>query len=117
MHLRKIYTFSNLVTVLRTSLHVRLRGVEDILKEEYAEGRQLLRDKVERYKPKIVCYVGKGVYENYTKRKNVSWGLQPESVVSGTLDFVAPSSSGLVRMKLEEIVDIYSKLRFLIEEH
>ncbi|MEH7254713.1 mismatch-specific DNA-glycosylase, partial [Neobacillus niacini] len=37
-------------------------------------------------------------------------GRQEEAVVPGTIDFVAPSSSGLVRMKVEEIVEIYKGL-------
>jgi len=38
------------------------------------------------------------------------WGKQLESVVPGVSDFVAPSSSGLVRMKLDEIIAIYKQL-------
>lgn len=40
----------------------------------------------------------------------MEWGFQDEPVVEGVRDFVAPSSSGLVRMKLEEIVSIYAQL-------
>jgi TDG/mug DNA glycosylase family protein len=38
------------------------------------------------------------------------WGFQPEPVVAGVREFVAPSSSGLVRMKLEEMAVIFRKL-------
>lgn len=86
------------------------KTADEITKEEYQEGRVLLKEKIERYRPKIVCFVGKGVYQEYSGRKQISWGPQPVSVVSGTLDFVAPSSSGLVRMKMEEIVGIYKQL-------
>lgn len=82
----------------------------DITKEEYEEGREKLKQKIETYKPEIVCFVGKGVYQQYSKKRKVEWGLQSESVVPGVLEFVAPSSSGLVRMKLDEIVSIYSQL-------
>ncbi|HZG74181.1 MAG TPA: G/U mismatch-specific DNA glycosylase [Chondromyces sp.] len=86
------------------------KTAEEITKEEYREGRQLLREKIERYQPKVVCFVGKGVYQEYSGKKKVPWGPQEESVVPGTVDFVAPSSSGLVRMKVEEIVEIYRGL-------
>lgn len=86
------------------------KTADEITKEEYQEGRALLRKKIEHYRPKIVCFVGKGVYQKYSGRKQVPWGPQSASVVPGTLDFVAPSSSGLVRMKLKEIVDIYKQL-------
>lgn len=65
----------------------------------------------ERYCPKVVCYVGKGVYEQLTKRKKIAWGMQDESVVPGVTDFVAPSTSGLVRMPIQEIVSIYAQLK------
>ncbi|MBM6619179.1 mismatch-specific DNA-glycosylase [Bacillus suaedaesalsae] len=82
----------------------------EISKEEYEEGRIQLVEKLETYKPKIACYVGKGVYQELSKKKTIPWGLQETSVVEGVQDFVAPSSSGLVRMRLNEIVDIYKQL-------
>lgn len=90
------------------------KTADEITREEYQEGRVLLKKKIEHYQPKIVCFVGKGVYQEYSGRKQVLWGPQPVSVVPGTLDFVAPSSSGLVRMKIEEIVSIYRQLLPLV---
>ncbi|WP_342043649.1 G/U mismatch-specific DNA glycosylase [Bacillus sp. OTU2372] len=86
------------------------KAADEITKEEYREGRVILKRKIERYRPKVVCFVGKGVYQEYSGRKSAPWGKQIESVVQGVIDFVAPSSSGLVRMKLNEIVDIYRQL-------
>lgn len=91
------------------------KAAADITQEEFREGGRLLLDKIQRYRPQVVCYVGKGVYEQLTHRKNIPWGLQKESAVPGVLDFVAPSSSGLVRMPLQEIVAIYARLKQLIE--
>ncbi|WP_226038566.1 G/U mismatch-specific DNA glycosylase [Aquibacillus saliphilus] len=81
----------------------------EIRKDEYEQGRKELRDKVMLYKPKIICFVGKGVYQEFSKQRKVNWGLQ-ETSVTDALEFVAPSSSGLVRMKIDEIVAIYSEL-------
>ncbi|MBM7691233.1 TDG/mug DNA glycosylase family protein [Peribacillus deserti] len=86
------------------------KAADEITKDEYQAGREELMRKIRQYKPKIVCFVGKGVYQEYSKRKVVSWGFQDQSIVPGVTDFVAPSSSGLVRMKLDEIVAIYSLL-------
>ncbi|WP_456271069.1 mismatch-specific DNA-glycosylase [Bacillus sp. AK031] len=82
----------------------------DITKEEYSEGRAILKSKLEKHQPKIACYVGKGVYQQFSKKRKIPWGIQEESVVEGVTDFVAPSSSGLVRMKIDEIVAIYKEL-------
>ncbi|MED3564081.1 mismatch-specific DNA-glycosylase [Bacillus xiapuensis] len=92
------------------------KSADEITREEYREGKEILKKKIERYKPRVVCFVGKGVYQEYSGRKKAPWGIQSESVVSETLDFVAPSSSGLVRMKMEEIVAIYRQLTQLIEK-
>lgn len=86
------------------------KAADEITKKEYKEGREILKRKIVRLKPKVVCFVGKGVYQEYSGRKVAPWGIQEEAVVPGTIDFVAPSSSGLVRMRLDEIVEIYKGL-------
>lgn len=88
----------------------------EITRREYEEGAEILRRKIETYKPKVVCYVGKGVYEQLTGKRGIAWGRQEESAVPGVIDFVAPSSSGLVRMPYVQIVSIYSQLPRLIRE-
>jgi double-stranded uracil-DNA glycosylase len=92
------------------------KAADEITKEEYKEGREILKKKVEDLKPRIVCFVGKGVYQQYSGLKAIQWGRQAKSIVPGVVDFVAPSSSGLVRMKMEEIVDIYRGLSPILSE-
>jgi TDG/mug DNA glycosylase family protein len=87
------------------------RTAAEISPEEYAEGRELLKEKLLRFRPKTACFVGKGVYEQYAQKKSTPWGFQQESVTPGIREFVAPSSSGLVRMKLEEMVEIFRGLK------
>lgn len=95
------------------------RGAEDITREEYNEGREQLRAKLEQYRPEIACFVGKGVYTEFSRRKQADWGFQEHSdpVVDGVKEFVAPSSSGLVRMPMPRIVGIYRELLDYIQEH
>lgn len=92
------------------------RGVDDIERQEYAEGREILRRKLRQYLPRIACFVGKGVYTEYSRRSKVDWGFQPNPVIPEIHEFVAPSSSGLVRMPMEEIVGIYRRLAEFIEK-
>ncbi|MGD8189652.1 G/U mismatch-specific DNA glycosylase [Brevibacillus ginsengisoli] len=87
----------------------------EITREEYAQGRLELRRKIEQFRPKLVCFVGKGVYEEYSKRKSVRWGAQAEPIVEGVIDFVAPSSSGLVRIPMPDMVEIYRQLNGIIK--
>ena len=86
------------------------KGAADITRKEYEEGRVELKEKLTFYKPQFACYVGKGVYQEYTKKKSIDWGFQQVSEVPGIIDFVAPSSSGLVRMKIDEVTAIYRLL-------
>lgn len=90
------------------------QAANEITREEYRMGRQNLLSKITRHRPRVVCFVGKGVYQEYSGHRKCEWGLQDEAVVKGIMDFVAPSSSGLVRMPLNEIVAVYQKLAELI---
>lgn len=101
------YGFSNIVA--RPS-----RAAAEITREEYRQGRVLLQAKIEKYRPRIVCFVGKGVYQEYSGQREAEWGLQSRSIISGVKDFVAPSSSGLVRMSLDEVTVIYKELTKLL---
>lgn len=83
----------------------------EITNEEYRIGAEKLRRKILRLQPAAVCFVGKGVYQQYSKKRIVPWGEQKDPVIPGIAEFVAPSSSGLVRMKLAEIVEIYKGLQ------
>lgn len=89
------------------------RTAAEITKEEYALGAIKLREKLERYCPRTACYVGKGVYEQFSGIKQCNWGKQPFSMVEGVNDFVAPSTSGLVRMSLSELTDLFKPLHSL----
>ncbi|MDQ0896731.1 TDG/mug DNA glycosylase family protein [Paenibacillus sp. V4I7] len=102
------YGFTNIVA--RPSL-----TAAEITPEEYREGRLILKQKIKAFRPRVTCFVGKGVYEQYSGRRGMSWGSQQDPVVEGVIDYVCPSSSGLVRMKLEDMVAIYSGIKKYIE--
>ncbi|MFY4776874.1 G/U mismatch-specific DNA glycosylase [Metabacillus sp. RGM 3146] len=86
------------------------KAASEITKEEYKLGRMELIKKIRLYKPKIVCFVGKGVYLHYSGKREANWGKQPDSLIEGVIEFAAPSSSGLVRMKLDQITNIYKEV-------
>jgi len=94
------------------------RAAADVDAAEYAEGTELLIQKIRLNLPRVVCCVGKGVYQIYARQRQAEWGFQTRETVPGVMDFVAPSSSGLVRMSIEEIVAIYRSLSvFLRDSH
>ena len=68
------------------------KGFEDIERQEFAEGRVLLAQKLEEYKPLVVAFNGKLVYERFSGR-TCKLGLQKETLY-GARVFVLPSTSG-----------------------
>jgi TDG/mug DNA glycosylase family protein len=67
------------------------RGIEEIERQEYAEGRVLLAQKLEDLHPRVVAFNGKMVYEKFAGRP-CKLGLQKE-LLYGARVFVLPSTS------------------------
>jgi TDG/mug DNA glycosylase family protein len=88
----------------------------EITPAEYELGKAALKAKITHYQPRVACFVGKGVYEHYCGKRGMAWGAQEEPVVSGVVEFVCPSSSGLVRMGIEDMAAIFKGLGAYLEE-
>jgi double-stranded uracil-DNA glycosylase len=86
------------------------RTAAEITKAEFREGRTVLREKLTRFKPLIACYAGIGVYREFTAKKDVTCGRQPDNAVAGVIDFVVPSPSGLNRLLFSEQLAWYQAL-------
>lgn len=88
--------FTNLTArTTRTALELTLA--------EQREGIPILNSKIESLRPRIACFIGKGIYEIYSKEKCKKMGLQDENKAipwlngkGKTLLFVMPSTSGIV---------------------
>ncbi|CAO3648828.1 unnamed protein product [Cunninghamella blakesleeana] len=83
------------------------RTQSDLTIEEQKQNIPLLTEKIQLFRPKIACFIGKGMYEIYANKKIKKLGLQPmddaipwisnDKNSSGhTLVFVMPSTSGRV---------------------
>jgi len=68
------------------------KGMEEIERQEFAEGRVLLARKLEEMRPRVVAFNGKAVYERFSGRACVL-GLQKDPLY-GAQVFVLPSTSG-----------------------
>lgn len=90
------------------------RTAAEINKTEFLVGREILRQKLAVYQPRIACYAGIGVYKEFSGLKNLVCGVQPNSVVAEVLDFVVPSPSGLNRMTFAEQLHFYNILHNLV---
>jgi TDG/mug DNA glycosylase family protein len=67
------------------------KGVEELQREEFAEGRVLLAKKLEEFAPKVVAFNGKMAFEKFAG-KPCGFGLQKQTLY-GARVFVLPSSS------------------------
>jgi TDG/mug DNA glycosylase family protein len=68
------------------------KAMEEIERQEFAEGRVLLAQKIEELRPKVIAFNGKMVYEKFSGRE-CKLGLQKE-MLYGAQVFVLPSTSG-----------------------
>jgi mismatch-specific thymine-DNA glycosylase len=68
------------------------RGIEEIERQEFAEGRVLLAQKLEELRPRVIAFNGKMVYEKFAGRP-CKLGQQKEKLY-GAHVFVLPSTSG-----------------------
>jgi TDG/mug DNA glycosylase family protein len=68
------------------------RGIEELRRVEFAEGRILLAQKLDQYAPQVIAFHGKTTYEHFSQRP-CKLGLQKERLY-GAQVFVLPSTSG-----------------------
>ena len=84
------------------------RGSAELSREELEAGAARLREKLGRYRPRVVCFNGKLIYEVFAGRR-CQLGLQPERW-EGMLMYVMPSTSPRTASYQRD-----DKLRFLRE--
>src|SRR5689334_9392134 len=65
-----------------------------LLKDEIVEGGERLRQKVRRYRPKILAVLGVGTYRTAFNHAKANVGRQSE-LIGGTIVWVLPNPSGL----------------------
>ena len=89
------------------------RGIEELERREFAEGRVLLAQKLEELRPRVIAFNGKMVYEKFTGRP-CKLGLQKE-LLYGARVFVPVSYTHLdVYKRQAEYLELDSTLVRLI---
>jgi mismatch-specific thymine-DNA glycosylase len=72
-------------------------GAAELTPEELRAGAARLRGRLERYRPRVVCCLGKEVYRYFATVPHafpLTWGYQATTTVVGARDFIAPNPSG-----------------------
>ncbi len=80
------------------------RGAEELSREEFAEGRIVLSQKLQEFMPRVVAFNGKMTFESFSQRP-CKLGLQKE-LLYGAQVFVLPSTS------VQNAISRVSKLRY-----
>ncbi len=95
------------------------RGEDDLEWSEFVEGGAALRERVRRFRPRIVALLGKNVYRAYAglrRSDDVAWGLQPRETVEGVKEFAAPNPSPRSTLPYAERLRLFQALRALLQQ-
>jgi len=90
------------------------KGVEELTRQDFAEGRILLSQKLEEFAPRVVAFNGKIAYEQVSQRK-CRFGQQKESLYGARI-YVLPSTSGKNATGMSEKVKHFKKLAKLVKK-
>jgi double-stranded uracil-DNA glycosylase len=91
------------------------KTVEELKREDFAEGRIVLSQKLEEFAPRVVAFNGKLPYEQFAQRK-CKFGLQKESLY-GAKVYVLPATPGSPEDKRSEKVAHFRKLAQLLKRN
>ena len=96
------------------------RGASDLRAADYREWAPVLREKLERYEPLIVCFHGAVAYRNYLKyaegniAASIELGLQPLAIGRSRVFLVPNPSPANAAYSLDTLVGWYQELRDLL---
>jgi TDG/mug DNA glycosylase family protein len=77
---------------------------------EFTAAAAAFEEKITRYAPRFVAFLGKAAYCALSGQRDVAWGLQPRTFANASV-WVLPNPSGRNRaFTLEQLVDAYRQL-------
>jgi TDG/mug DNA glycosylase family protein len=86
----------------------------ELARGEFHSSSEALREKVRRYRPKYLAFLGKPAYAALFQQKSVAWGRQ-NVIFEGAQVWVLPNPSGLNRaFTMDALVAAYRELHTAI---
>lgn len=86
-------------------------SASELSKEEYREGGKILVEKIKKYKPEWVAFVGIQAYREAFDKPKAKVGKQPD-LIEGSRVWVLPSPSGLnAHYKPADFARVFSELK------
>ena len=91
-------------------------SASDLRRADYRTGAAELRTRVAAVRPRVMCYMGKGVYAGLlgSPSARLRFGPQPRGTFPGTLDFVAHSPSGRAAVPYRDKLAMLHELAALL---
>lgn len=84
--------------------------------QEFAAAAAGFEQKIARYAPRVVAFLGKAAYGALSGQRDVSWGRQPRTFGNAAV-WVLPNPSGRNRaFTLDQLVEAYRSLFLAISE-
>jgi double-stranded uracil-DNA glycosylase len=85
-------------------------SADDLVPEDYARGSRTLRNKVQRYRPRVIAFLGLGAYRLAAAAPDAGVGRQPEPF-AGVEAWALPNPSGLnAHYQLAQLIECYAAL-------
>lgn len=86
-------------------------SADQLSRAEFIAAAAEFEQKVARYAPRFVAFLGKAAYSALSGQREVEWGLQPARM-QGASVWVLPNPSGRnLAFGLDDLVDAYRRLR------
>ncbi|MBE4948772.1 G/U mismatch-specific DNA glycosylase [Chryseobacterium culicis] len=92
---------------LTTAVARATSRADELAKEEFDESLESFKSKITASQPKYIAFLGKAAYQAFSKKKEITWGEQPENFC-GSKVWVLPNTSGLNRgFSLDSLITHY----------
>lgn len=92
---------------LTTAVARATSRADELAKEEFDESLESFKSKITACQPKYIALLGKAAYQAFSKKKEITWGEQPENFCASKV-WVLPNTSGLNRgFSLDSLITHY----------
>ena len=86
-------------------------SADQLSHDEFVATADVFEQKLERYAPRFVAFLGKAAYAALSGQREIAWGQQPARMRRAAV-WILPNPSGRNRaFSLDELVDAYRQLR------
>ena len=100
---------------LTTAVARATRSADELAANEFVQAAAALENKIARYAPRAIAFLGKPAYSAITGRPLIQWGVQAMAF-GGASTWVLPNPSGLNRsFRTEDLVAAYHELRLSVK--